>query len=675
MTFLRFKRPNLTWRRLVLGSLGVGAAAGALWLGRAATVPHADAAPAPPATQEAPAAHAPAPAVPADPSDYTKRVVAYVYGTTGITREQLGEYLIARFGPDKVLNLVNKLIIERYCAEHGITVSDAEVNLALADEVAELKVNRRDFVDKFLREKGKSLYEWREDVLRLKLLMTKTLHADQDMQANEEDVRKAYESLYGEKVACQAILWPKNKYDEATAVYPQLRDNAEEFDRQAKLQNSGMAAVHGMMEPFGRYGFGDEGIEKEVFKLKEGEITGLMRWPSWAKDTDDYSCVVMKVVRRLPADPTKKLADVRPALEKEIVEHKIQAAMFEKMKALQAAADPKIVLKPILNDDNWDRRDGLKHVDAPADNGLPPSQQPVAYIYGMTPVTREQLGEYLIARYGAECIDLMVNKIITEKECVERGITVSEPEIEAALKKDIEISKAADKDDFIRNYLRGHRTTLYGYREDVLRPKLLLARLARAHVKVEPDDLKKAAEAYHGEKADCQIIMWPRTSQDHEIAIKQYERIRKIPEEFNRAAKTQASPRLAADGGRIPPFARHTTGNEDVENEVFALREGEITPLVETPQGYVVARLNKKLPATRPPDDPAAAAAERTQWEAEIVEKKSLMQIPAEFAKLREAAAPNILLRAVLREQDWIREVKQEISGIESEGVRPATKK
>src|SRR6516162_513018 len=157
MTFLRFKRPKLTWRRLVLGSLGVGAAAGALWLGRAATVPHADAAPAPPAAQEPPATHAPAPAAPADPSDYTKRVVAYVYGTTGITREQLGEYLIARFGPDKVLNLVNKLIIERYCSEHGITVSDAEVNLALADEVAELKVNRREFVDKFLREKGKSL--------------------------------------------------------------------------------------------------------------------------------------------------------------------------------------------------------------------------------------------------------------------------------------------------------------------------------------------------------------------------------------------------------------------------------------------------------------------------------------------------------------------------------------
>jgi hypothetical protein len=674
MAILRFNRPKLTWRRLVLGSLGAGAVAGALWLGRAATVPHADAAPAPPApAPQATAAPVTPPPAPAEPSDYTKRTVAFIYGGTGITREQLGEYLIARFGPDKVLNLVNKLIIERYCAEHGITVTDAEVNLALADEVASLKVNRREFVDKFLHEKGKTLYEWREDVLRLKLLMTRTLQ--KDIRASDDDVRKAYESYYGEKVCCQAIVWPKAKKDEAFKIFPTIRDKPEEFDRQAKLQNSGLAGVNGMMEPFGRYGFGDEGIEREVFKLKEGEITGLMRWPSGASDRDEYSIVTMKLVRRLPADPTKKLEDVRPALEKEIIENKVRAEMFGKMKALQAAADPKIVLKPILNDDNWDRRDGLKHVEAPAANGLPLSQQPVAYIYGTTAVTREQLGEYLIARYGAECIDLMVNKIIVEKECADAGITVSEAEIEAALKKDIEISKAASKDDFIQHYLRSNRTTLYGYREDVLRPKLLLAKLARRHVKVEPDDLRQASEAYHGEKAECQIIMWPHTPQEHEIAIKQYDRIRKDPQEFDRAAKTQASSRLAAEAGRIPPFARHTTGSDTVEKEVFALRDGEITPIVETPQGYVVARLNKRVSATKPPDDPAAAAAERARWEAEIVEKKSLLQIPAEFAKLREKAAPNVLLRATLREQDWIREVKQEISGTESRGAQPAPKK
>src|SRR5205807_393395 len=116
-----------------------------------------------------------------------------------------------------------------------------------------------------------------------------------------------------------------------------------------------------------------------------------------------------------------------------------------------------------------------------------------------TAVTREQLGEYLIARYGAERLDLMVNKLIVEQECAARAITVSEAEVEAALEKDVKTAQAADRADFVKNVLRANRTTLYGYREDVLRPKLLLAKLARGNVTVEADDLRRAFEAYHGE--------------------------------------------------------------------------------------------------------------------------------------------------------------------------------
>ena len=63
--------------------------------------------------------------------------------------------------------------------------------------------------------------------------------------------------------------------------------------------------------------------------------------------------------------------------------------------------------------------------------------------------------------------------------------------------------------------------------------------------------------------------------------------------------------------------------------------------------------------------DPAPNAptyrTERAKWEDEILRKKSQMQIPVEFAKLRTAAAPNILLQPMLREEDWIRDVKKEI--------------
>src|SRR5262245_64445944 len=39
---------------------------------------------------------------------------------------------------------------------------------------------------------------------------------------------------------------------------------------------------------------------------------------------------------------------------------------------------------------------------------VPAAQRPVAYIYGAEPVTREQLGEFLIARGGYEKVELLV---------------------------------------------------------------------------------------------------------------------------------------------------------------------------------------------------------------------------------------------------------------------------
>src|SRR5439155_19495468 len=71
-------------RGRVLAAVGlVGAAAVGFWLGRGG--PQSAAVAAPPIPPAAP-----------PPSDYTQRVVAYIYGTVPITREDLGEYLIAR---------------------------------------------------------------------------------------------------------------------------------------------------------------------------------------------------------------------------------------------------------------------------------------------------------------------------------------------------------------------------------------------------------------------------------------------------------------------------------------------------------------------------------------------------------------------------------------------------
>src|SRR5262245_17748330 len=95
-------RPGLRGRlTTVLGLLGAGALG--FWLGHGGSQPAMFA--------QTPAVPPPPPPA-AVPSEYAQRVVAYIYGNTPLTRQDLGEYLIERFGTDKIDLFVNKKIIE-----------------------------------------------------------------------------------------------------------------------------------------------------------------------------------------------------------------------------------------------------------------------------------------------------------------------------------------------------------------------------------------------------------------------------------------------------------------------------------------------------------------------------------------------------------------------------------
>src|SRR5205823_233222 len=52
--------------------------------------------------------------------DYAKRVVAYIYDDKPIHRAELGEYLIQRFGTDRLDYMVNRRIVEVECAKYSI---------------------------------------------------------------------------------------------------------------------------------------------------------------------------------------------------------------------------------------------------------------------------------------------------------------------------------------------------------------------------------------------------------------------------------------------------------------------------------------------------------------------------------------------------------------------------
>ena len=200
-------------------------------------------------------ASASAPVTPAVPTD--KRVIAYVFGNTPITREEYGEYLIQQYGADRVRLYVNRRIIEIAAAKRNVIVTPQEVEAVIAQDCGKLGVNRADFVANVLQQKyGKTLQEWRDDVIRPRLILQQMCR-DQ-IKFEEADVKKVFENLYGEKVKCKIILWPSgNEASELQAAlkrYASIRKDEKEFDDAARSQlNSDLAARGGVVDPIGRH--------------------------------------------------------------------------------------------------------------------------------------------------------------------------------------------------------------------------------------------------------------------------------------------------------------------------------------------------------------------------------------------------------------------------------------
>jgi parvulin-like peptidyl-prolyl isomerase len=567
------------------------------------------------------------------PSDYGRRVVAYLYDNEPLSREQFGDYLVERHA-DKLDLLINKRIIDDACHQYNVEISGGEIDAALGEQLQGFAVDQKTFVNTLLARYHKNLYEWKEDIIRSRLQMAKLCRSR--VHISDEELQKAFEAAYGEKIECQIILWPKNKAgkDEALAEYAKIRDNAEEFDKAAKSQRvkSELAATCGKVRPFGRYVMGDPNFDRIAFALKPNEVSEVF-------ETIDGPLVV-KCLRHIPADSSVRFESVREKLNNDLVEKKIAGEMQKAFETLKTQAAPKKYL--------------AKKLKAEDSDGLPPceasmrSRQVVAVYNGDTPITREDFGEFLIARYGGEQIEAFVNHRIIAKECQARNISVTAEEIEASLAGDLKRMGNVDMKVFEKEVLGPYNKNVFEWREDVIRPRLLMTKLCHDGVKVTDDDLKQAFEAEYGERLEGRMILWPTDQTRH--AMMMYTRIRDNAEAFDEAAKHQTSPTLAAKGGKIGPFGRGSLGSKEVEDEAFRLYPGGMSTLLETPDGLVVFKLDKRIPA----DKSATLDAVKKELTAKIFERKVQIEMQTAFKGLRDKARPKVMIKDSTKPLDLV---------------------
>jgi len=274
----------------------------------------------------------------------------------------------------------------------------------------------------------------------------------------------------------------------------------------------------------------------------------------------------------------------------------------------------------------------------------------VAVIYGNIPITREELAEYLIER-NSDKLELLVNKKIIEHACQLKGVDVTQAEVDAALAEDLK-GMNVTLEIFVNDVLKNYRKTLLEWKQDVIRPKLQLTKLCRDRVQVTDKDYQDAFDAYYGEKIECRMILFPKGEEKQAMAT--WSEVRKSEENFNRYAKQQASPSLAATGGQIRPIGHHTAGNDELEKEAFTLQPGDVSRLIGTPQGEVVLKCVRRIP----PDASKNLQHEKQALTKEIMDRKIQQEMKVLFKELHDSAQPKLFLKTAMSEQELARDVR-----------------
>jgi hypothetical protein len=271
---------------------------------------------------------------PNEPQD----AVAFIFGGLPITRQELGEFLIARHGGDGLEALVNRRIIEEACRRKGITVTPHELETAFNADPAALNMSPEKFAEQFLNPRHKTIYEWKEDVLRPRRLLTK-LSADR-VHVSEEDIRQAFEAAYGPKVECKMILWPKGvNHTQAIRDYlwNYLQDD-KAFDRYAQQQATPTPAARAGRITIGRHTTNCDGLEDAAFRLEPGELSPWIDTPEGQ--------ALLKCIKRIPRDRSRRLDEVRELLTKQVRDQKLQQEIPKIFQELRAQARPRLILKP-----------------------------------------------------------------------------------------------------------------------------------------------------------------------------------------------------------------------------------------------------------------------------------------------------------------------------------------
>ena len=243
-----------------------------------------------------------------------KNIVAIVNGQK-ITRQELYNLLTDTYGEDALDVLIRRTLIYQTAQKENISVSNSEIELKLKTIVnneidASMQAyrikDRKDFENE-LAKNGISLAQVEEKISKkmrkqaeLELLTEKIM--EKTITITEEELQKAYDRVYGEKIEASQIVFKTRR--EAEEALKKLKSGAD-FATLAKNESIDRASAvrGGKMQSFSP----KDGIGAQVAHLKVGELSDIIK--------TDYGYHIIKISDKKAAS-NKSFKSVRGEMEK-----------------------------------------------------------------------------------------------------------------------------------------------------------------------------------------------------------------------------------------------------------------------------------------------------------------------------------------------------------------------
>jgi parvulin-like peptidyl-prolyl isomerase len=494
------------------------------------------------------------------PGRPTHDVMALVNGKD-ISRKDLTDACVQRFGEDVLESIVNKRLITNHCTNHNITVTQAEIDAEIDRMAKRFQLGREQWLQMLEKERGVTAAEYARDIVWPTLALRKL--ADKELQVTQVELQKAYEQEFGPMVRARLIALADPA--KARQIHAQLMANPEGFAKAAieHSQDVNSASIGGLIQPIRRH-VGDPAIEAEAFRLQPGQISSIVQV------AQQY--IILKCEEHIQPQPMP-MEQVKDRLVERIKEEKLRDAATGIFEKVQKTA----VIQNVYNNPELSRT-------------MPGV---VATVNGDR-ITMQELGAECLLRHGEEVLEGEISRTLLEQELKATGVEVTQQDLEAEMRHAAELAGVldaqgnADLAKWVETVVAEQGISKERYLRDSVWPSAALKKLSAKEVKVLEEDIAKGFEANYGERVRCRAIVLGNLRRAQEV----WNKARQNPstEYFgDLAAEYSVEPTSKALRGEIPPIGRYG-GQELVENEAFNLQAGELSKVIQVADKFIILR-------------------------------------------------------------------------------------